>query len=179
MSVFTNPAASAPGQAAQYVAALLNLLGSRDPLDVLGQTPGTFEKAVEGLSGERLTRPEAAGKWSIRDILQHISDSELVWGFRLRMTLAHDRPPLVGYDQDLWASRLHYEDAEARQALSQFRVLRESNLVLLKRASKADFQRVAVHAERGAQTLDAMVRLCAGHDLLHINQIARVKASLP
>ena len=178
MSVFTNPAASAPGQAAQYVAALLDLLGSRDPLDVLGQTAGSFENALDGFSRERLTQPEAAGKWSIRDVFQHMADSELVWGFRLRMTLAHDRPPLVGYDQDLWASRLHYEDADAQQALAQFTTMRGSNLVLLKRASKSDLQRVAVHAERGPQTLDEMVRLCAGHDLVHINQVARIKTAL-
>ena len=107
-----------------------------------------------------------------------MADSEIVWSFRLRMTLTHDRPPLVGYDQDLWASRLHYEDADAQQALAQFTTLRESNLVLLNRASPADLRRVAVHAERGAQTLDEMIRLCAGHDLVHINQIARIRAAL-
>ena len=178
MSVFTNPAASAPGQAAQYVAAILNLLGSRDPLEVLGQTAGEFEKALNGLSSDRITQPEAAGKWSIRDVLQHMADSEIVWSFRLRMTLAHDRPPLIGYDQDLWASQLHYENADAQQALAQFTALREPNLTLLRRASPADLQRVAVHAERGAQTLDEMIRLCAGHDLVHINQVARIKAAL-
>jgi hypothetical protein len=106
--------------------------------------------------------------------VQHLADSEIVWGFRLRMTLAQDRPPLVGYDQDLWALRLHYEKADPKQALEQFGVMRRSNLALLKGASNDDLQRVAVHAERGEQTIEQMVRLCAGHDLLHLNQVERI-----
>jgi uncharacterized damage-inducible protein DinB len=137
-----------------------------------------LDEALQGLSAKQLKQREAEGKWSVTDVLQHLADSELVWGFRLRMTLAHERPPLMGYDQDLWASRLHYREADHQQALKQFMVLRESNLNLLDRASKDDLQRVAVHAERGEQTLEEMVRLCAGHDLVHINQVARIKAHL-
>ncbi|MGB7217335.1 MAG: DinB family protein [Vicinamibacterales bacterium] len=160
------------------MAALLDLLGNRNPLDVLTQTARVLDEALQGLSAKQLRQPEAEGKWSVTDVLQHLADSELVWGFRLRMTLAHERPPLMGYDQDLWASRLHYREADHQQALKQFTVLRESNLNLLKHASKADLQRVAVHAERGEQTLEKMVRLGAGHDLVHINQVTRIKASL-
>jgi uncharacterized damage-inducible protein DinB len=174
MSVFTNPAASAPGQATEYVAAVLNLLGDRDGLDVLERTAQALGRTLHALSDAEISRPEAAGKWSVRDVVQHLADSEIVWGFRLRMTLAQDRPPLVGYDQDLWALRLHYEKADPKQALEQFGVMRRSNLVLLKGASRDDLQRVAVHAERGEQTVEQMVRLCAGHDLLHLNQVERI-----
>jgi uncharacterized damage-inducible protein DinB len=178
MSVFTNSAASAPEHAARYVAAVVNLLGERDPLEVLSRTPERLDEAVRGLSKGQVKQAEAAGKWSVSDVVQHLADSELVWGFRLRLTLAQDRPQLVGYDQDLWASRLHYEEADPQQALEQFAVLRESNLRLLKAASKTDLQRMAIHAERGEQTIEQMVRLCAGHDLLHIKQIERIKAIL-
>jgi uncharacterized damage-inducible protein DinB len=174
MSVFTNPAASAPGQATEYVAAVLNLLGDRDGLDVLERTAKALGRTLHALSDAEISQPEAAGKWSVRDVVQHLADSEIVWGFRLRMTLAQDRPPLMGYDQDLWALRLHYEKADPKQALEQFGVMRRSNLVLLKGASRDDLQRVAVHAERGEQTIEQMVRLCAGHDLLHLNQVERI-----
>jgi uncharacterized damage-inducible protein DinB len=178
MSVFTNPAASAPGQATEYVAAVLGLLGDRNALDVLEQTAQALGRTLHALSDEQVKQPEADGKWSVRDVLQHLADSELVWGFRLRMALTQDRPRLVGYDQDLWAARLHYEHSDPRQALEQFGVLRRSNLALLKGASDDDWQRVAVHAERGAQTIEQMVRLCAGHDLVHLNQVERIRMAL-
>jgi uncharacterized damage-inducible protein DinB len=179
MSVFTNSAASAPEHAAAYVAAVLELLGSRNPMEVMSQTPPRLDHYVANLPPEQVVRPEAPGKWSVRDVIQHLADSELVWGFRLRMTLAQDRPPLAGYDQDAWATRLHYGDAESGEALRFFDTLRRSNLRLLASASRSDLQRVAVHAERGEQTIEQMVRLCAGHDLLHLNQVARIVAALP
>jgi len=178
MSVFTNLAASAPGQATQYVAAVLDLLGDRNALDVLEHSPQAFGRMLNDLSDEQVHQPEAEGKWSVRDVLQHLADSELVWGFRLRMALAQDRPRLVGYDQDLWAVRLHYEEADPKQALEQFGVLRQSNLNLLRGASEDDLQRVAVHAERGEQTIEQMVRLCAGHDLVHLNQVERIRMAI-
>jgi hypothetical protein len=111
-------------------------------------------------------------------VLQHLADSELVWAYRLRITLAQDRPPLTGYDQDAWASRLHYADAVPQQSLEFFTIVRRANLALLAAAPAEDWQRVGMHAERGTQTVEHMVRLCAGHDLLHINQVARIRAAV-
>jgi len=174
MSVFTNPAARSAEQAQAYVAAVLDLLGSRDPLDVLKQTPGALRDAVGGATPEQMTRPEAQGKWSIGQVLQHLADSELVWGYRLRMVFAQDRPPLLGYDQDAWAARLGYGEAPADDSLLAFTVLRRGNLHLLARAAPEDFDRVGLHTERGEESIRHMTKLYAGHDLLHLRQIDRI-----
>jgi DinB family protein len=175
MSVFTNPASGAAEHAAAYVAAILDLVGERDPVSVLRQTPAALSQAIQGLSGSQLRTPERPGKWSIVEILQHLADSEIVLGWRMRQILAHDRPPLTGYDQDLWAERLHYNDADPSEALELFTLLRRANLRLLERASPDDLRRVGVHVERGEESLEHIRRLCAGHDLLHIRQIDRVR----
>jgi len=129
MSVFTNPAAGAPEQARQYTTAILDLLGNRDPMEVLRQTPAALARASAGLSREAVARPEAPRKWSVGAVLQHLADSDIVWAYRMRMVLAHDRPRITGYDQDLWATRLHYDDTDPTLALEQFRVVRQSNLL--------------------------------------------------
>ena len=178
MSVFTNPGSRSTEQAAAYAAAVLNLLGAKDPMDVLLHTVPAIEHARDGLSTTQLTQPEAVGKWSVRHVLQHLADSELVWGYRLRMMLAHDRPQLTGYDQDLWAERLRYDDVDAQQALQDFSVLRASNLRLLAGASREDLKRVAVHAERGEESVAHRIQLYAGHDLLHLKQIARIRLTV-
>jgi uncharacterized damage-inducible protein DinB len=178
MSVFTNPATGAAGHAQAYVAAVLELLGSREPLSVVRETPSALARAIVGLSLEQLRTPERPGKWSIGQVLQHLADSDLVWGWRLRLILAQDRPPLTGYDQDLWAERLRYDEAVPEESLETFRVLRRGNLQLIERASSEDLHRVGVHAERGEESLAHHLRLYAGHDILHLRQIDRIRQAI-
>jgi hypothetical protein len=178
MSVFTNPASRSKEQGKAYTSAILELLGDRKPLDVLPRTESALRKAIKGLSSQQLAKPEAPKKWSINQVLRHLADSDIVWGWRMRMVLAHLRPTLTGYDQDLWADRLKYAEADAEQSLREFAVLREGNLRLLTGASPEDLERVGVHAERGEESVAHMMKLYAGHDLLHLQQIARIRTSL-
>jgi hypothetical protein len=178
MSVFTNAASRSAEQAGEYTAAILELLGSRDPIDVLERTPDAVRSAIAGMSDARLSQPESPGKWSMGQVVQHLADSDLVWGYRVRLVLAQDRPPLTGYDQDLWSERLHYDKLPIDEALDRFAVLRRSNLRLLANAKPDDLQRVGVHAERGEESVSLMVRLYAGHDLLHLRQLARIRKAV-
>lgn len=178
MSVFTNPASRSLEDAKAYTAAVIGLLGARDPMDALRETPSELLKLLERLSVSQLSRPEEKGKWSIRHVVQHLADSELVWGYRLRMALAQDRPALSGYDQDLWATRLHYDEADVETALADFTALRQANLRVLARASSEDLKRVGVHAERGDESVEHMIRLYAGHDLLHLRQSERIRRAI-
>jgi len=178
MSVFTNPATGAAEHATAYVRAVLELLGDRDPMDVLRNMPAALPRATEGLSPRQLRQPECPGKWSISQVLQHLADSEIVWAWRLRLILAQDRPVLTGYDQDCWADRLHYDDADPSEAIELFTMLRRASLRLLERASPADLNRVGVHVERGEESLAHLRQLYAGHDLLHLRQIERVRRAV-
>jgi hypothetical protein len=175
---FANPASRAPGAAGEYVRALLALLGDRDPLAVLAETPDALERATSGVSAERLRAPEAPGKWSVTAVVAHLADSEIVCAWRLRHVLADDDPHVGGYDQDAWARRLRYEEADLEGSLRLFRVVRVSNVRLLRAASPAELARVGQHAERGPESIEHMARLYAGHDLVHRRQIARILAAV-
>jgi hypothetical protein len=178
MSVFSNRSIDPPQERAKYSKAILELVGGREPLGILRDTPAAAARAVEGVAPARLRTPEAPGKWSVVQVLQHLADSDLVWGWRMRLILAQDRPALTGYDQDLWADRLHYADADPAQALETLRVLRRGNLALIERATPEDLARVGVHSERGEESAGYLIGLYAGHDLLHLRQIDRIIAGL-
>lgn len=178
MSVFSNPAKDATASASQYVADLLKTLGDRDPLTSQQRTPDAVAEAIRGLSPAVLRKREREGKWSIAHVIQHLADSEMVLGFRYRMIIAHDQPPITGYDQDLWAERLGYSNVDPQEALEQLRVLRKANLRLLRSLPPETFKRVGMHSERGPESLDLTVRMAAGHDLVHLRQIERIKAAL-
>jgi hypothetical protein len=178
MSVFTNPAVAAAGQAAAYTAAILDLLGTREPMSVLRETPAALRRAIEGLSPADARKPEREGKWSVAQVLRHLADADLVWGWRLRLILAQDRPPLTGFDQDAWADNLHYDEADPADSLQTFDVLRRDNLRLIERAGAGNLRRVGVHSERGEESLEHLRRLYAGHDLLHLRQIERIRQAI-
>ena len=178
MSIYSNTARDSAADRANYAAAVLGLLGSRQPVEVLRATPGLVARAVAALTPEQLKTPELPGKWSVAQVLRHLADTDVVWGWRMRLILAQDRPEITGFDQDLWADRLDYANADANESLEVFAVLRRDNLRLIDRATPADLERVGVHAERGEESAGYLVRLYAGHDLMHLAQIDRITKSV-
>jgi hypothetical protein len=173
---FSNPAGHATAAASGYVRALLDLLGSRDPFEVLAELHPWLTNQVHGIPDTVLRRAEKPGKWSVIEVIQHLADSDLVAGFRTRMILTEDRPPLQGYDQDRWASELGYRQVSLEQALEQVRALRTANLHLWQGLSPAQLERVGLHSERGPESVGHILRLMAGHDLVHRRQVDRILA---
>jgi hypothetical protein len=174
MSVFSNTSKDAPELRARYGAAVLELVGDRNPIDILRDTPGAAARALATLTPQQIKTPEAPGKWSVAHVLRHLADTDVVWGWRMRLILAQDRPTITGFDQDLWAERLDYANADPNESLETFAILRRDNLRLIERATPEDLKRVGVHAERGEESVGHLVRLYAGHDLLHLKQIERI-----
>lgn len=179
MSEFANPAATAAGsQADSYAAAVIRALGDRDPLEVLREMPDALAAIVRDVPRNLLGIREAPGKWSINEVIQHLADSERNGSFRFRMVMAEDQPALPAYDQDLWAERLRYSESNANEALEEFRALRRSNVRLFERASDDDLARVGMHSERGEESLGYMLELYAGHDIVHLRQIERIRRAV-
>jgi hypothetical protein len=174
---FSNPAGNATAAASTYVRGLLDLLGSRDPLDVLSEMMPWLTTRLRGVAEPVLRRPEAPGKWSVVEVIQHLADSDLVAGFRVRMVLSEERPLLQGYNQDRWASEFRYREVPLALALDQLRVLRAANLHLWKQLSPQQLERVGHHAERGPESVGHILRLMGGHDLVHRQQIDRILVS--
>ncbi|MBA2459981.1 MAG: DinB family protein, partial [Gemmatimonadales bacterium] len=127
---FSNPAQEAAAAAPAYVQALLDLLGEREPLDVLPELVPWIEARVRGLADPVLRRAEAPGKWSVIEVLQHLADTEMVYAVRGRLVLSEDRPPLQAYDQDRWATLFNYRETSCELALAQLRAVRAANLAL-------------------------------------------------
>lgn len=171
---FSNPAGKAAAAASGYVRALLDLLGSRDPFEVLAELHPWLTDRVHGIPHQRLRRPERPGKWSVIEVIQHLADSELVAGFRTRMILTEEQPSLQAYDQDRWASRLRYREVSLGLALDQVGALRSANLYLWQGLGPAQLERFGRHDERGPESVGHIVRLMAGHDLVHRRQIDRI-----
>src|SRR5690349_5477234 len=125
MSEFANPSGTANGPQAQaYIASVLRALGDRDPMEVFRSTPKVLSQVEMEVPEAQLKIPEAPGKWSIAQVIQHLDVSAFVGGIRYRMVMSGDRPALTAYVQDLWAERLGYAHANAKEALEDFTMVR-------------------------------------------------------
>jgi hypothetical protein len=175
---FSNPAGAAKEAGERYTRALLDLLGDRDPIAVQTALADSVERATTGMSDVQLRQPEKPGKWSVIEVVQHLADSEIVYGYRIRMILASDTPNIEGYDQDAWAKRLRYAQVSLADALAQIRVLRAQTLKLLAGLSPDEWERAGMHSERGRESVRHITKLLAAHDLVHLRQIARIKSAI-
>jgi hypothetical protein len=161
-----------------YTQSLFDALGDQDPLEVLAATPAAVEALVRSVDAETLRRPEREGKWSMLQVVRHYADVEIAQGWRFRIVLAEESPVIPAWDQDLWMARLWPEESTVDEALRPWNAAREANLRVLRTIGEDDWQRYGMHAERGRETLDFMVRLTAGHDLVHRRQMERIRAAV-
>ena len=155
-----------------YQQALLSFLGDDDPAVAQAQTPAALCDIVAQAGDDLRTRP-AAREWSALEAMAHIVQAEMVYSGRYRWIVAHDAPPLIGYDQDLWVDRLHANQDDPEVLLGVFEALRRSNLDLWSRSTGEERASVGMHDERGPESFDLSFRLIAGHDRLHGGQARR------
>jgi uncharacterized damage-inducible protein DinB len=152
-------------------------LDGQDPIPVLTSTAERLRTFTAGLTGAQIAAPLAPGKWSVREIVAHLADCELVFSFRLRQTLAEEHYLIQPFDQTIWGER--YAAYHLEPALALFQAARTWNLLFLTTVSQDDRHRPATHPERGTMTLWTIVETMAGHDINHLRQLERFAASHP
>ena len=160
-----------------YQQLLLSLLGTANPAEVQAATAREFEELIEAAGPHLRTRP-APGEWSVLLCLAHLVDAEMVNTTRYRWILAHDQPPLAGYDQDRWADTLHPDGETVDELMAVFASLRRANLRLWELSGPAERQRFGLHEERGPESYELLFRMTAGHDLFHLEQARRALSAV-
>ncbi len=145
-------------------------LGDRAPLTVISETPASLRAAVDGhIAGGTLDQPWAPGKWTPRQVLAHLADTETVFAMRLRQCVAEPHHVIQPFDQDEWARG--YASADASAALALFEAQRRWNIAFIEAQPEPVFAKPVTHPERGTMTFRTIVETMAGHDLNHLAQL--------
>lgn len=147
-------------------------LDGRPVETILAATPSAVAALISAIGPERVAAPLAPGKWSPAEIVCHLADCEVAFGFRLRQTLAEESHVAQPFDQDKWAAP--YPDIPADQALAAFVALRKWNLMLIGTALPHAADRPFIHPERGTMTFLTIVETMAGHDSNHLEQLKKL-----
>ena len=166
-----------PEAAGAYKAKILSYQAGADFLALQAEAPNKLALLLSGLSEEELAHRPAPKKWSIQEIVAHLADDELVGGYRLRMILSSPGTTIEAFDQDRWAQTGRYDKIEVGRSLEMFRLLRESNLRLLRSLSAEEWNLFGVHAERGVESIRDIAMYFAGHDINHFKQIEAIRAN--
>lgn len=126
--------------------------------------------ALLNASDEELDAHPAPGKWSAREIVHHLADSEMTSAIRLRLLVATDRPQIVGYDQEEFARKLYY-DRPTEASLEVFKAARRTTAEILDRMTEAEWTREGTHSEHGRYTVERWLEIYAVHAHNHAAQI--------
>jgi len=127
-------------------------------------------EALVGAADDELDVAPAPGRWSARQVVHHLADSEMIAAVRARLLVAVDRPQIVGFDQDEFARRLHY-DRPLEASLDAFKSARRATADLLDTLSDQEWSREGTHTEHGRYTLERWLEIYSTHAHKHAEQI--------
>jgi hypothetical protein len=137
--------------------------------------PELLAVVLTGVFGEEEDFQPSTGSWSVRQIIAHVADSEVVGAQRFRQVIAEENPTLVAYDQEAWTRNLDYARRKPKHSLESFRRMRAENYDLLQELPEAAFDRTGNHTERGSITLRGLLETYAQHAENHARQMQAVR----
>jgi hypothetical protein len=160
----------------QYTQRILSYMEGQEPLAVQAATAERVGRLIKGISTAELRKRPSPEKWSVSEIIAHLADGEIVGAFRIRFIIGSPGSSVVAYDQDKWVTSGHYDKRDPQKSLELLRVLREANLALLEALTPLQWNDCGMHSERGLESIEQIVRMFAGHDINHLQQIEHILA---
>lgn len=161
-----------PAHCHPILRAEIELLGGADPFASQRGLAGRLRATLAGLPDAAIDFRPGPDEWSAREVLAHLVHSEIVYGYRYRAILGEPGGPIAGYDQEAWTTALPERAWGIDDLLGYLEALKAVNVRLLEATTAEERARWGVHAERGRESLAALIGAIAGHDLLHEAQIA-------
>jgi DinB superfamily len=135
--------------------------------------PIRLKEALSKVPAEAMKWRPAPGRWSAHEVVCHLADSESNAYLRIRYLAAEEKPVIVGYDQERWATELDYHAAPLEPALAVVESVRANTADLLKRLPDSVWSTVGEHTESGRYTAEDWLNIYADHMEKHSGQIER------
>jgi hypothetical protein len=155
----------------QYKERIENYLGTVDPMDVLESTSARLENLVARLENQQKQLPE---QWTALEILAHLAESEIVYGYRIRKALNASGSAIEATDQNQWVKNAGYLQKNPQLAFSIFQTVRKANIAFLKSLTPQQLENFGIHSERGKESIAQMAQMIAGHDINHLQQMEKI-----
>lgn len=158
----------------QYAARLSSYVAGKDHLRTLKQTPAAIAGILKGIQKSRLIHRPEPDRWSVAEILAHLAEAELAFGYRLRHVVGAPGTTIQAYDQNIWQNNAGYLIRDPKGTLAYFTAMRAMNVAFVQALDDEKRSRFGIHTERGRESVMRMVELFAGHDENHLRQVKAI-----
>ena len=142
-----------------------------DLIDSYASGPDLLQQAVESLSESTWDLRPGPGKWSIREVVCHLADAEVVYADRMKRVLMEDHPTLFEFDPNLGISALHCKQRSLPDEVALVNAVRTQMLPILRSCSESDFERTGEHSQEGTMTLRILLERITNHVPHHVRFI--------
>ena len=156
----------------EYASRILGKLNGKDPIEILESSSSRLETLVSKLQKQETRNTPAT--WNAEEILAHLAESEIVYGYRIRKALNASGTAIEATDQNVWVENASYLKRNPQLALSLFQAVRNANIAFLKSLTPQQLENFGIHSERGKESIAQMARMIAGHDINHLQQMEKL-----
>ena len=144
-------------------------LGDREPLAAIRDSIERLPALTTRWTPLTFERPYAPGKWTARQVVVHLAQTELALGVRARMALATPNYSAQNFDQDAWLAR--ETRLSGKEGVAVFAAIARMNLAFFESLSAADRETAMSHPVYRSITVDWIIYTIAGHQIHHLKQL--------
>lgn len=155
---------------ATYYETYISLVPEGAVTDILAKQLEETTEFIAGLSEELANYRYAEGKWTLKEVIGHINDTERIMNYRLLRIARGDQTPLAGYDDEAYVAQASFSSLPFSLLLEDYAAVRRSTLTLLRGLPQEAWSREGV-ANNSKLTARALAYIIAGHELHHIRVI--------
>ncbi len=155
---------------APYYKRYIDLVKNDHPIKALGNQIIAMQAFLSEIPEEKENYRYAAGKWSIKEVIGHLLDTERIFGYRALCIARNDKTAFPGYEENEYVAAANFEKRSFYNLVHEYNLVRESNLALFKSLDEDAISQIG-NANGTALSVRAIIFIIAGHELHHINVI--------
>lgn len=156
------------GEYSPYAIEYFNELNGADPLQSLIERAGEVEKLWRGIPVEKEEYRYAEGKWTIKQVIGHITDAERIFGYRALCIARGETANLPGFEENEYEAAAKHNDRSLGNIIDEWVHVRNANIVLFSTFTHSDFAIVG-KANNHPTSVAAVIYAIAGHEIHHTN----------
>ncbi len=165
-----------PGTFPAFAFNYIKLVDADNPTHAVNKYADSILSFFQGIPAGKIDYRYAEGKWTIKEMLQHLIDAERVFSYRALCLARHDKTPLPGFDENDYAAASNAASRSWESLLEEFTVVRRSTDLLIASFTEEQWQQTGI-TNQSPNSVLAIVFTAYGHILHHINILKSVTSN--